>query len=422
MNTPDTLAAWLEHIEGVHPQAVALGLDRVRAVQTRLGIEPACPVITVAGTNGKGSVCAYLEAALTAAGYTVGVYTSPHLLTYNERVRVAGVCADDAALCEAFARVEAARGDTPLTYFEFGTLAAVVLFAARGVDAMVLEVGLGGRLDAVNAFDADCAVLTSVGLDHTEYLGTSRAAIALEKAGVFRPGRVAVVGERDFPAEAASYAEQLGARLWRLGRAFAPLGRGGLWDLRVHGAEWRALPAPGLPGVHQLDNAACAVAALYALRAALPVPPAALRAGVASARLPGRFQRVPGTPVLILDVAHNPHAARALARNLAALGGRWLAVFSMLADKDVEGVVAELAPHVARWFAAPLASARAAGAGRLRAALAAGGADFEMAVDLPAAYARACETAGDGDKILAFGSFSVVAEILRLRDLPAWCP
>ncbi len=411
---PGDLAAWLEHLERRNREAIVLGLDRVRAVRDALGLEPDFPLITVGGTNGKGSTCAYLEAVLGAAGYRVGCYTSPHLLRYNERVRIAGAEVGDEDLCAAFAAVEAARGDIPLTYFEQGTLAALWLFRRARVEAAVLEVGLGGRLDAVNAWDADCAVVTSIDLDHQQFLGDTREAIGLEKAGIFRPGRPAVCGDPHPPESLLAHAGALGAQLLRVGQEIRPAVGELDWNCRVGGTAYPALPRPAMPGRHQYGNAACAIAALSSLRERLPVPAAALRAGLASARQPGRFQVVGQRPLRILDVAHNPHAARALAGNLADLPptGSLLAVFAMLADKDVAGVVAPFVGRIAHWHVAGLDGPRGLPAASLAATLAGLGCASTRHENLGAAWQAACRQAGPADTIAAFGSFHTVAGVM----------
>ncbi len=409
---PASLQDWLALLEARHPRAIELGLTRVDAVRRRLGLTLDCPVVTVAGTNGKGSTCAYLEAMLGDAGYRVGCYTSPHLLHYRERVRVAGEELPEALHVAAFAAVEAARGDIPLTYFEHGTLAAVWLFRHLGTEAAVLEVGLGGRLDAVNVFEPDCAVVTSVDLDHQEYLGDTREAIGREKAGIFRAGRPAVVTDPDPPASLLAHARALGARLMRLGSEITlETGEGG-WACRVGARHYAALPLPALPGAFQLANAAAAVAALDTLRERLPVSMQALRTGLARARPPGRFQVMAGPPMIILDVAHNPQAARALASNLARLeaGGRRLAVLGMLRDKDVAGVVRPLQPLVDAWFVAGLPGPRGHAAQTLRSLLQAEGIEVSGEYDgVAEALKAACACAGPADIIIAFGSFYTVA-------------
>ncbi len=410
------LDGWLAHLEARNSSAIVLGLERVRVVADRLGLRPAFPLITVGGTNGKGSVSAYLETMLDAAGYKVACYTSPHLLRYNERVRVAGREATDADLCRAFAAVESARDCTPLTYFEQGTLAALWLFQESGVDAAVLEVGLGGRLDAVNLWQADCAVITSVDLDHQAYLGDTRELIGFEKAGIYRGGRPAICGDLDPPASLLAHATALGADLLRLGTDIRVEMTEDGWSCRVREAVFPALPRPAMPGAHQFGNAACAIAALCSLRERLPVPMRAIRAGLAQARQPGRFQVIGQAPLRILDVAHNPQAARALAASLANLAptGRILAVFAILADKDVEGVFAPLAPLIASWHVAGLDGPRGLSGAALGERLAAHALVHEVHGDVATAWTMACRLAGPADTIAAFGSFHTVAEVMDL--------
>ncbi|MGD9788570.1 MAG: bifunctional tetrahydrofolate synthase/dihydrofolate synthase [Sulfuricellaceae bacterium] len=416
---PDTLAGWLSYLEGLHPKTIDLGLERVAAVKSRLGLVPAFPLVTVGGTNGKGSTCAFLEAIFAAAGYRVGLYTSPHLLRYNERVRVAGREADDDALCRAFAAVEAARGKTALTYFEFGTLAAMWHFMQQGVDVAVLEVGLGGRLDAVNVFDPDCAVVTGVAIDHTDYLGDDRESIGFEKAGIYRAGRPAVCADPDPPASLVRHAEAIGAKLWRIGREFSYQGDGGAWDYASPAARRKGLPRPALAGSFQLNNGAAALAALDALAERLPVGEGAIAEGLRAARVAGRFQVLPGKPPCIVDVAHNPQSAAALADNLRKErgAGRTLAVFAMLGDKDIGGVAAALQGQVDHWLVAGLDVPRGAPAEALAEALAktGGRAPVELCGSVAEAYRRACELAGEGDRIAAFGSFYTAAAVLALR-------
>ena len=414
---PGELNGWLALLEARNRTTIVLGLDRVRVVAARLApavLDPVFPLITVAGTNGKGSVCAYLEGTLDAAGYRVGCYTSPHLLRYNERVRIAGREASDADLCRAFRAVETARGDTPLTYFEQGTLAAMWLFQDAGIDVAVLEVGLGGRLDAVNLWDADVAVVSSVDLDHQVYLGDTREAIGFEKAGIFRSRRPAICGDADPPASLIAYANSVGAELLRLGTEIRAEITDVSWTCRVGDAVLPALPRPAMPGVHQFANAACAIAALHTLRQRLPVTLRAVRTGLALARLPGRFQVVGQAPLRILDVAHNPHAARALAANLAALpaGGKILAVFAMLADQEVDGVIAPLARLIDFWHVAGLAGPRGLAGTDLGSSLAARSLACQEHVDVATAWAAACRQAEPADTIAVFGSFHTVAEVM----------
>ena len=404
-----SLRDWLEYIERQHPQSIALGLDRVHEVLAALKINISCPVITVGGTNGKGSTCALLEAILNSAGYRTGLYTSPHVLRYNERVRIAGREAHDGALCDAFAAVESARGKVPLTYFEYATLAAFYLFAKENLDAAVLEVGLGGRLDAVNVLDADCAVLTSIGIDHVEYLGNTRQAIGREKAGIFRPGRPAVVADPN-PPDAVLKAD---ARLLLLGRDFGYQSQGTQWAYWGPAGKRSGLAHPALRGPVQLRNASAALAALDSLRERLPVAMQDVRRGLAEVSVPGRFQVLPGRPQVVLDVAHNPEAAAVLAANLGDSGyaPETIAVFGMLKDKDIAGVVRAVAPRVTRWYLATLPGPRGADSSFLKKVL------FQEKIQEPAfeyvtvaeALAAAKKEAAENDKIVVFGSFLTVA-------------
>ncbi|MBK1641614.1 bifunctional tetrahydrofolate synthase/dihydrofolate synthase [Chromatium okenii] len=414
----DTLAAWLEWQTTLFPSAIALGLTRVAAVWTRLHPLPLpFPVIVVGGTNGKGSCVAMLEAIAQAAGYRTLSYTSPHLLHYNERIRRDGAAVSDAALCAAFAQIDHARGDIPLTYFEFGTLAALVLAATTAPDLAILEVGLGGRLDAVNVIDADVAVVTSIGRDHTAWLGESLDEIALEKAGIFRAGRPAIIGQRNAPAGLRETAERLGAVVQQLGREFDHLPADNNWCWRCSNGDRLSLPVPTLRGLFQRDNAAAAVAALTSLRERLPIPLNAIRLGLQRAQLPGRFQVFPGTPTWILDVAHNGAAAAALANNLRDFhcGGRLYAVLAVLADKEPEAIVAPLVPYVAQWFLAQSDDARALPvtelAARVSGVLARPAAGCFP--DLDSALAAATAAADQAqDAILVVGSFTTVSKQL----------
>jgi dihydrofolate synthase/folylpolyglutamate synthase len=401
-----TLQEWLQYIERQHPQAIALGLDRVLEVFRKLEISLPVPVITVGGTNGKGSTCAMLESILGAAGYRTGLYTSPHLLRYNERVRVAGAEASDAVLCDAFAAVERARGDVPLTYFEFGTLAAFWHFSREKLDALVLEVGLGGRLDAVNVIDADCAVLTSVGIDHVDYLGPDRESIGREKAGIFRPGRPAVIAEADPPG--SLFGRESNFLL--LNRDFGYQTQDGQWSYWGPGGKRGGLAHPALRGAIQIANASAALCALDTLRDRLPVAAQDVRRGLAEVSLAGRFQVLPGRPQVILDVAHNVQAAKTLAWNLGAAGFSpdTHAVCGMLRDKDIAGVLREMAPRVTQWYFASLPGPRGSSAQ----ALAAHVNRSTLHASTGAALSAALEAAGENDKIVVFGSFLTVGEAI----------
>lgn len=420
MSKPKSLADWLDYQQTTHVRSVDLGLARVREVWTRMGaVRPAPVVITVGGTNGKGSTVAFLEAMLRAANLRVGCYTSPHLLSYNERVRIDGQDVGDNALVAAFERIEGARGSTPLTYFEFGTLAAFDLFARASLDVAVLEVGLGGRLDAVNLIDADAAIVTTVDLDHQDWLGTDRDTIGREKAGIFRRGKPAVVGELEPPQGLLSAARDVDAQLLRHGIAYQIQAREDGWRW-VGGDAVLDLPRPTLLAPSQLANAGAAIAALQNLREHLHVPARAIAQGVSTARARARLQRFTGTPELLVDVAHNPQAARELALWLARnpARGRNLAVFGVLADKDVEGILVPLAGKFAAWFGAALdgVSARGRTAPDLQRELAAQlpqQAIQPVSVDVPSALEAAAVAAQPGDRLIAFGSFFVAAAALE---------
>lgn len=412
-----TLEDWLTHIEHQHARPIELGLDRVRQVQRALNQQQTCPLIIVGGTNGKGSTCAMLETILLRAGYRVGLYTSPHLLRYNERVRVDGKAATDAALCAGFSKVEAARGDVALTYFEFGTLAAWETFAAANLDAVILEVGLGGRLDATNIYEPDCAIVTGIDLDHMDWLGSTREDIGFEKAGIFRTGKPAICGDADPPRRLLEHAAAIGADLQVLGRDFGYLRQEGQWQFWGREGKRGGLAHPGLRGTNQLGNASCVLAALDTLRERLPVAMQEIRRGLLEVELAGRFQVLPGRPTVVLDVAHNPQAARVLADNLGGMAfhpATW-AVFGMLGDKDIAGVVAAVQHRIDRWLVCTLEGPRATTAADLAAALAKAGVTAPVACfDSPeAAIAHAQENAGEDDRILAFGSFLTVAGVMR---------
>lgn len=423
MQLPETLDGWLGLLEARHGQSIQLGLDRVRAVRNALDLPQTCPVFTVGGTNGKGSTCALLEAVLLAAGYRVGLYTSPHLLCYNERVRIDGRDVDDAVLVDAFAEVERARGEIPLTYFEHGTLAAWVAFCRAGLDAIILEVGLGGRLDAVNVFEPDCAIVTSVAMDHMDYLGDNREAIGFEKAGIFRAGRPAICSDPQPPASLLAHAEAIGARLWVSGRDFGFSGDQNQWAFWTAGGSRRGgLAYPSLRGMNQLLNAAAVMAACESVRDILPVPMQAIRQGFMLVELPGRFQVLPGRPSIVLDVAHNPQAAGVLNENLASMGffpETW-AVIGMLADKDVAGVVRLLRDRIDHWLVASLPGPRGLGADKLAAILREVGVSGDVAeyVSPASAYEVAVGRVAEGDRIVVFGSFLTVAEVMAARKAP----
>jgi dihydrofolate synthase/folylpolyglutamate synthase len=398
----------------------------VREVRETLASATGAALVVVGGTNGKGSTCAMLESVTLAAGYRVGLYTSPHLLRYNERVRMDGRPVEDERLCAGFEAVEHARvgegRDTPLTYFEFGTLAAWEIFAAEALDLVILEVGLGGRLDAVNVFDADCAVLTSIGIDHTEYLGPTRESIGAEKAGIFRAGRPAIVSDPQPPRSVVEAASRVGADLRLIGRDFGYSAERGQWLFWGREGRRAGLAYPALRGANQLGNASAALAALETLRQRLPVGAQDVRSGLARVQLPGRFQALPGRPAVILDVAHNPQAAAVLSENLDAMGffPETYAVFGMLRDKDIAGVCAALKGRISAWFAASLSGPRGASSAELARAIETShaGGDVHEFASPGEAFAAARNRARENDRIVVFGSFYTVAEIMAGQSGP----
>ncbi|MBP6623228.1 MAG: bifunctional tetrahydrofolate synthase/dihydrofolate synthase, partial [Alcaligenes sp.] len=384
LKADSSLSDWLSYLETLHPSAIDLGLGRIREVAERLNLKLDSVVITVGGTNGKGSTCAMLEAILLAAAYKVGVYASPHLVRYNERIRLNGEMADDAQITAQFARIDAARGELTLTYFEFSTLAALLLFQEQRVDVAVLEVGLGGRLDAVNIIDADCSVITSIDIDHAEYLGNTREQVAWEKAHIFRKDRPAICADPIPPQTMLDYAEEVGAQLWLFGKDFNYSGDRQQWAYGGRNQRRAALAYPALRGANQLLNASAALAALESLHPRLAVPAQAVRAGLLRAQMPGRFQIQPGLPCIIFDVAHNPHAAAALAQNLDNMPAypKTIAVVGMYKDKDVDGVIARMATRIDHWMCASLEGPRSLSgddlAAHVRTVLAQGGAPDDV--------------------------------------------
>lgn len=417
-----SLDDWLIHISQLHPSTIELGLDRVRQVYDRMAISPSCPVITVAGTNGKGSSVAMLSSILITAGYQVGVYTSPHLVRYNERVAMNGTPVDDQLLCDGFAAVEKARQEVSLTYFEFGTLCAFWCFSRQALDAWVLETGLGGRLDAVNILDADVALITCIGLDHQQWLGNDRETIAREKAGILRAGQTAVCCDPDPPAAIQAVADSLDTRLWQLGQDFTySCTPAGTWDWQAGDLVFPDLAPPVLAGRFQLDNAAGVLASLTLADLPFSIGHAAIDTGLSQVDLPGRFQLLPtstsfGYSPVYLDVAHNADSAQALASILASQQkGRTLAVWGMLRDKDMEAVARIMKPHVDHWYLAPLPGDRGADTTSLKKALHGAGISetaISSAVDVASACRTATKAATDDDRVLVFGSFETVGGIL----------
>ena len=423
MQHPTTLDDWLAHAERLHPKSIDMGLDRVRAVAERMGLKFDCPVIMVAGTNGKGSTCAMLEAILMASGYRTGLYTSPHLVHFEERCRIRGDIVKAADLTANFARVESARvlngEEVSLTYFEFTTLAILQGLADAQLDVVILEVGLGGRLDAVNILDADCAVITSIDLDHMELLGKDRESIGFEKAGIMRAGRPVVVSDPVPPQSTIDHAATLGADLWRFGHDFNFSGDKLQWNWAGRSRRYAGLAYPALRGANQLVNAAGVLAALTALRDRLPVTAQSVRNGLSMVELPGRFQIIPGQPTLVLDVAHNPHAVAALSENLDAMGFYPCthAVFGAMADKDVGPMLKRIGPLIDQWYFTDLPTPRAATGEALRAAWQAGNTRLDAgahAYETPeAALQAAVKAANPTDRIVVFGSFHTVGGILK---------
>ena len=426
MTTPQTLDDWLAHCERLHPTAIDMGLDRVKAVADRMGLAFACPVITVAGTNGKGSTCAMLEAVLLEAGYRTGVYTSPHLVHFEERCRVRGDIVTAAALAPYFAKVEQSRdqrahGGEPvsLTYFEFSTLAILQLLADAQLDVVILEVGLGGRLDAVNIIDTDCAVITSIDLDHQAFLGDNRESIGFEKAGIMRPGKPVVVSDPVPPQSVIDHAALVGADLWRFGHDFNVSGDKQQWGWAGRGRRYAGLAYPALRGANQLVNASGVMAALTALRDQLPVTAQAVRVGLSMVELPARFQIVPGQPTLVLDVAHNPHSVAALAENLDAMGFYPCthAVFGAMADKDLTPMLSRMSAMVDQWYFTDLPIARAAKGVDLMAQWQGSEGRKDVTAthhESPEAALTAAIAAADpADRIVIFGSFYTVGGILK---------
>ncbi len=436
--SPKDLSAWLTYIEQLHPSAIEMGLGRIKKVADRLALKPTFKIITVAGTNGKGSTCTMLSQIYQHAGYRVACYTSPHILRYNERVQVNGQEASDAALCAAFSAVEEARqgsadqgGAISLTYFEIGTLAAVWHFVQAGVDVAILEIGLGGRLDAVNAFEPDCTVVTNVDLDHQDLLGDTRELIGFEKAGVYRSLIPAICGDVNPPSTLIAYAKEVNADLKCIQHDFGYELADSGWYYLSNQQRMYHLPIPALKGQYQLNNAACAVTAVTALQSVLPVAVESIVKAMQEVKLMGRFYTDARFPWLILDVAHNPHAALALAENLKALklaasneGGvpvNILSVFSMLADKDVKGVVEALKHEIDTWYVAPIEHVRGASVAALVAAIneVIPDASVKIFASLADAYAQAymdresCIEQRENDKIVAFGSFFTVSSVMQ---------
>ena len=421
MSLPTNLNDWLARCERLHPKEMDLTLERVLQVKERLGLRFTVPVFTVAGTNGKGSTCAMLESIALQAGYRVGLYIKPHLVHFEERCRVNGQSVAAAELVPHFEAIEQARGDVSLTYFEFTTLAIARLMSLAPLDMVILEVGLGGRLDAVNAVDTDCAIITSIDIDHTEYLGSTREAIGFEKAGIMRSGKPAIVSDPVPPQSVIEHAQKIGADLWLCGRDFNCSGDKQQWNWAGRSKRFNGMAYPALRGANQLLNASGVLASLEAMRERLPVSAQAVRSGLALVELPGRFQIVAGQPTLVLDVAHNPHAVATLLQNLDQMGfyPRTHAVFGAMRDKDIDAMLTRMAPVVDAWYFTDLPVARAAKAKDLaqvhqRLALKGPASVGVSCHDEPSnALAAALKRADPADRIVVFGSFSTVGGVLK---------
>lgn len=418
-----TLQEWLDWQETLHPSEIELGLERVDSVWRRLCSEGlGSTVITISGTNGKGSSASILESILLAAGYSVGCYTSPHLLKYNERIRVNGQDALDQAICAAFSRVDQAREEVSLTYFEFGTLAALDIFAQEQLDVVILEVGLGGRLDAVNIIDPDVALITTIDIDHTDWLGNTRDEIALEKAGILRPGQPAVFGGMNPPQALLEKASELGVDLSIQGVDFSYTSIDSGWSWEGRDTSYYRLPEPSLKGQFILQNGSAVLMVLELLRQKLDIAVESVTTGIQNLSIPGRFQVIPGDITVILDVAHNPAAAAELAANLGKMqgDGRNLALFSALADKDIVQIVAPLSGLIDRWYIGRLEASRAADIDQLRGSITSAGVDvsiIESYESMSQAVVKAMADAETHDRLIIFGSFFTVAEMMRHPDV-----
>jgi dihydrofolate synthase/folylpolyglutamate synthase len=422
MDTLNTLDDWLAHCERLHPTAIDMGLERVRTVARRMAIRFDCPVITVAGTNGKGSTCAMLESILGQSGYRTGLFTSPHLVHFEERLRLLGQSVDATNLVAGFAAVERARARNgeviSLSYFEFSMLAIFEVMMRSNLDVVILEVGLGGRLDSTNIIDTDCAIITSIDLDHTELLGPDRESIGREKAGIMRTGKPVIVSDPVPPQSILDYACEIDADIWLVGRDFNVSGDKQQWGWAGRGRRYSGLAYPALRGANQLINAAGVLAALAALRERLPVTAQAVRNGLAFVELPGRFQIIPGQPTVVLDVAHNPHSVAALAANLDAMGffPTTHAVFGAMADKDLATMLATVSPLMDRWYFTDLPLARAARGGDLLVRWQGQNTRKDTAASAFAnpvhALQAAIAAADPADRIVVFGSFHTVGGVL----------
>ena len=409
---------WIGYIESIHPSTIDLTLERIKIVIERLNLDISFPILTIGGTNGKGSTCSILESIYKEAGYKVACYTSPHFLHFNERIKIQAVAVSDELICEAFSRIESAREGVTLTYFEYGTIAAMIIFSEAHVDVAILEVGLGGRLDAVNVFDADCAIVTTVDLDHMDYLGHTREAIGFEKAGIYRTEKTAIFGDFDPPQSLIKHAEVIHADLKIIGKDFGYEVHHDSFDFLIDSSFVMNLPLPKLQGDFQLANATNALMALKAMEDKLPLTEISIQKGITLTLLPGRFQEVKTMPSLIFDVAHNPQAARSLSHNLKThvVLGKTIAVFSILKDKDIFGVIQVLNLDIDAWFIAEIQNERAASIENISNAIQKinPSAHIEAFKNIQEAYQFASKEVTRNDRIIVFGSFFTVADIMKI--------
>jgi len=414
-----SLKDWLGYIESIHPSTIDLTLERIKVVVERLNLDISFSIITVGGTNGKGSTCAILESIYKEAGYKVGCYTSPHFLHFNERIKIQANPVSDDLICEAFTKIESIRKEISLTYFEYGTIAAMIIFADADLDIAILEVGLGGRLDAVNVFDSDCAIVTSIDLDHMDYLGHTREAIGFEKAGIYRANKIAICGDFDPPQSLIKYCESIHAELKMIGKDFAYEAHHDSFDFSIESSFVMNIILPKLQGDFQLANASSALMAVKIMEDQLPLTETSIQQGIASALLPGRFQEVKINPSLILDVAHNPHAAKSLRDNLRThiVSGKTIAVFSILRDKDILGVVAAVSLDIDAWYIAEIENERAANIDTICKAIQKVNPSAHIVTfkNIQEAYQFASNEVERNDRIIAFGSFYTVADIMKLN-------
>ena len=412
------LTDWLGYIESIHPSTIDLTLERIKIVIERLNLDISFPILTVGGTNGKGSTCSILESIYREAGYKVACYTSPHFLNFNERIKIQTLAVSDEVICEAFSRIESAREGVTLTYFEYGTIAAMIIFSEAHVDVAILEVGLGGRLDAVNVFDADCAIVTTVDLDHMDYLGHTREAIGFEKAGIYRTEKTSICGDFDPPQSLIKHAELIHADLKIIGKDFGYEAHHDSFDFLIDSTFVMNLPLPKLQGDFQLANATNALMAVKAMEDKLPLTEISIQKGITLTLLPGRFQEVKKMPSLILDVAHNPQAARSLSHNLKThvVPGKTIAVFSILKDKDIFGVINVLNLDIDDWFIAEIQNERAASIETISNTIQKinPSAHIETFKNIQEAYQFASKEVRRNDRIIVFGSFFTVADIMKI--------